>query len=175
MSLPISQPHRTASPALLAAALLALASISGCGRTDDLHPPQIAYGQAECDFCKMIISDEPFAAAAVLQSPDGIQSLAFDDIGCLLQFLREKPSANRIVTYVHDYESHAWLEADKCTFVQSDSLQTPMASHLAACRTREAAAALSARFPGTLNTLEQLLTRDGKDPHATQSKEGNAP
>lgn len=149
-----------ATLSLLAAGSL-LVLPAGCGRSEDLGPPQIAYGQTECNLCRMIISEEPFAAAAVIASSDGVQKLAFDDIGCLLDFLAEQPPGKRIVSYVHDYASREWVDASAARFVRSDSLQTPMASHLAACKTAAGAADLLKRYPGNTTTLDQLRTAAG--------------
>ena len=116
----------------LAAALVLVMLPAGCGRSEDLGPPQIAYGQAECELCKMIISEEPHAAAAVIQSPEGVVKVAFDDIGCLLGYLGDPSHPGAITSFVHDLESRAWINAAQAVFVRSKSLQTPMASNLAA-------------------------------------------
>lgn len=133
---------------------------AGCGRSDDLGPPQIAYGHAECELCRMIISEEPFAAAAVVVAPEGVRKVAFDDIGCLLRFLRDEPPATRVIAYVHDYESGRWIDAGAAAFVRSDDLTTPMASHLAACESPRAAEELLRRYRGAQARLDQLLASD---------------
>ena len=142
--------------ALLGIALLGMASVSGCRRADDLGPPPIAYGQAECEFCKMIISEEPFAAAAVITTADDVYKYAFDDIGCLLDFLNEPGRTGRIRSYVHDQATLAWLDASHAVYIRSESLHTPMASHVAACSSADAAETLAQRYPGTTLRFEQL-------------------
>jgi copper chaperone NosL len=109
----------------------------------------------------MIISDEPFAAAAVIASSDGVRKVAFDDIGCLLDFLREAPRGARVTSYVHDYETREWIDAAQAVFVRSESLQTPMASNLGACKSRAAAAALVQRFPGVMSGFAELRAAAG--------------
>lgn len=133
----------------------------GCGRSADFGPPAITYGQTECYQCKMIVSEEPFAAAAVIVASDGVQKRAFDDIGCLLDFLREAPTADRAISYVHDHPSHKWLDASRAVFIRSESLRTPMASHLAAAESSAGAEELLRRYAGTTATFEQLRTAAG--------------
>lgn len=143
--------------AFVCAAAVLAALHAACARSPDLRPPQIAYGAAECELCRMIISEEPFAAAAVIVDSDGVRKVAFDDIGCLLDFLRDPPRAAQVTGYVHDYETRAWIDAANAVFVRSAALQTPMASQLAACESTAAAAALQRRFPGVTTRLSQLL------------------
>lgn len=138
-----------------AAGLLIALAVAGCSPPADLGPPAVAYGQTECDLCRMIISDEQFAAGAVVQTADGVKKLAFDDLGCLLNFLREQPGGS-VTCYVHDYETRAWLDAGRAVFLRSAALQTPMASNLAACQAQSAAETLRRRFPGDTMTFEQL-------------------
>jgi copper chaperone NosL len=149
---------RRSHEAMLLASLVLLIAIpvSGCRRADDLSPPKIAYGQAECEACKMIISEEPFAAAAVVTTSTGVQKFAFDDIGCLLEFLRELNRTGEVRAYVHDHGALVWLDARQAVFIRGESLQTPMGSHLAASASQDAATKLLRRFPGTALRFEQL-------------------
>lgn len=151
-----SKRRRRASILLAWLAVAATIPLYGCRRSDDLGPPAVAYGQTECDLCKMIISEEPFAAAAVVVEADEVTKLAFDDIGCLLDFLHNEGPSACVVAYVHDYQSQRWLDAATAVFVRSETIQTPMASHLAACETQEAAADLLRRYPGTSTAFVQL-------------------
>lgn len=141
----------------VAAAAVWLALAVGCGRSDDRSPPQVAYGQTECEHCKMIVSDEPFAAAACVRGDDGVRKIAFDDVGCLLDYLKEKPDPAPVAMYVHDFKTLRWMPAAQATYVRSDKLQTPMASNLAACETLQAADALLAQYPGDVLTFDDLL------------------
>lgn len=143
--------------ALLTGAVACGAWNLACNRTPDLSPPQLLYGQVECEFCKMIVSEERFAAAAAIVGEEGrVQKPAFDDVGCLLKFLRDHPPPGGAVLYVHDVASCRWLDASKAVFIQSDSLRTPMASNLAACESRAAAEALLAQYPGAIVELREL-------------------
>lgn len=151
---------------MFAPALLALV---GCGAKDELGPPTIVYGQTECEQCRMIISDEPFAAGAALRDAHGVRKIAFDDIGCMLEFAREHPPGLHVVYYVHDHASREWIDAAGAVFVRSDALQTPMASQLAACKSEAQASALRERYPGApLAFADLLATRVAADSHAKE-------
>jgi len=54
--------------------------LAGCQK--DQGPPKIRYGEETCDHCRMIISEDRFAAAYRLNS--GLVK-KFDDIGCAIQ------------------------------------------------------------------------------------------
>ncbi|MBI5863262.1 MAG: nitrous oxide reductase accessory protein NosL [Planctomycetes bacterium] len=154
----------TTVSARIAFALIALCAFAGCNRGRDASPPKIAYGEAECHLCKMIISEERFAAAAVVDDNGHIRKLAFDDIGCLLDFVAASPDAPPIACYVHDHEALGWLDTAKAVFIHSESLQTPMASHLAACRAQSDAEVLLRRFPGATKKFSELLKQTGEKP-----------
>jgi copper chaperone NosL len=117
--------------------LLFLAACGGTTVTPGT-PPAIVYGEDVCDHCGMIISDERFAAAIVLQT--GAQRYAyriFDDIGDMLAFVQsanqEEGDTSEIVSYfVHDYVDHKWLNAQEAHFVQTATLPTPMGSGVVA-------------------------------------------
>lgn len=154
----VTKRQRHAAKLLVGIAVLAAIPPSGCRRAEDLSPPEVAYGQTECDRCRMIISEAPFAAAAVVAEPDGVRKLAFDDIGCLLDFLRDGTPGARVISYVHDHLSHRWLDASKAVFVRSETLQTPMASHLAASESPSGADDLLRRYPGERVDFAELRT-----------------
>lgn len=137
--------------------LVVLLLLAGCDRKSDTRPPDILYGQTECDSCKMIISDQAFAAAAVIVAANSTTKLAFDDIGCLLDYRREHPDGGRMIEYVRDHDSPTWLTASQAILVTSENLHTPMASHVAACATEEHARALAKRVAGRTLTFDELV------------------
>ena len=84
---------------LVGAATLALV---GCGGSADAgKPPKIDYGRDACERCRMIISEERFAAALVDQ--DGRKTL-FDDPGELVAIVQEEGLNERKI-WVHDDQS----------------------------------------------------------------------
>jgi copper chaperone NosL len=122
----------------------ALASAAGCGPVDTTRPPAVRFGEEACTFCRMIISDERFAAARV--SAEGAV-LKFDDLGCLLS--QEANETQPAAAYwVHEFRGHDWLDARKALYVPSARVASPMGYGLAAAPTPRAARDLAAD-PGT--------------------------
>jgi copper chaperone NosL len=113
---------------------------AGCGQADISRPPAIRFGEEACAHCRMIISDERFAAARV--DPDG-ETLKFDDIGCLVEYEADDlpPAA---AYWVHDFKGPEWLPARAAIFVHSANVASPMGHGLAAVPTPEAARELAA-------------------------------
>ncbi len=124
----------------------------GCSRGQtEIKPPDIRYGEDKCADCDMIINEPRFAAAAVHEVDNGTyESLLFDDIGDLLRYMKENPGLKYVASYVHDYDTEAWVDATKATYVQSSEVRTPMASGLLASDTAEKAQALATQFNGAV-------------------------
>lgn len=120
-------------------------------------PPAIRYGRDRCDACGMIISDPRYAAAA----RHGPVAYRYDDIGCLVGHSGTALAARRATGYVHDAESHDWLEAASAAFVRSPAISTPMGFGLAAYRTPEAARRAHAGL--AVLTFEALLVHAAKE------------
>jgi copper chaperone NosL len=132
----------------LPAALLVSLIVAGCA---DDGPPNVRYGQESCARCRMIVNDDRFAAAAVTPS----ESLKFDDVICLVEFLEEKPDyAGKL--WVRGYQSAQWHDARAAYFAYGPKLQTPMASGLAAVATQPEADALAAEWNGKTLRFAEL-------------------
>jgi copper chaperone NosL len=124
----------------------------------EVGPPSIRYGRDRCDACGMIISDPRYAAAARV----GGTVSRYDDIGCLVGRLGGALATGSATAYVHDAGTQEWLEAEHAAFVRSPTIQTPMASGIAAYATREAAA--RAHMGAEPMTFETLLRTAGRTP-----------
>jgi copper chaperone NosL len=111
-----------------AAALFA----AGCGKGDDVGPPDIHFGQDTCYACGMIIEDDRYAAAVVVVTGDGVvERQVFDDAGEMLES-QPPPGARDVRRYVRDAATRQWVDAARATFVRTRHLQTPMGSGIAA-------------------------------------------
>lgn len=162
---------RNSISALVVAAALG-ASLTGCGRNEDLAPPQVLYGESECEQCRMIISEEPFAAAAVVVSADGVRKASFDDVGCLVEYVAAQAGGAQITAYVKDYQTKAWVDASRALFVRSGRLKTPMASHAVALGERAAADRLLQQYPGRLLSYDELRAALNSPEPAADHAEG---
>lgn len=146
---------RTFATAILASAGLLAVACSG-GRP--LSPPTIHYGHDLCTYCNMIISDERFAAALVVEHrPD--EPALFDDIACLLELSQGRPEQAQVIRWVHDFATGSWLDVSGAAFLVSRQLHTPMASGVAAFASLQDAEAARERLGGEVTTYAQLLSR----------------
>lgn len=121
------------------------------------QPPQIVYGEDVCARCGMIIADERFAAGVVVEvAAEHYEHRIFDDIGDMFAYLHEEGAELNIVsTFVHDYHSKAWIDAEEATFVKADNLQTPMGYGLAAFENQAEARSQAASWAGELLNFGQ--------------------
>ena len=125
--------------------------LPSCAEQREPQPPEIYFGQHECDVCRMIISEDRYAAAIVIQiGPGRYEHRRFDDIGCLFQFESDEPDHAIAARYVSNARSGQWLDAERAVYLHSMTLKTPMAFHLAAFSTREDAAAMQSEHAGVL-------------------------
>lgn len=142
------------------AAMLAL--VTACQKpADALAPPAIVYGEDVCDQCNMVISEERFAAATLVDE-DGIPApRRFDDIGDMLAYHADHPELRVRRWWVHDYDSREWLDAAAATYVRTPNLRTPMGHGIAAFAAAAAAKAFAASEAGTVITWAQLAKETG--------------
>jgi copper chaperone NosL len=127
-----------------AACLVVVVLLAGCGKPDLSQPPTIRLGEEACAYCRMIISDQRFAAAIVDEAGEASK---FDDIGCLVEYADEHVPLGA-VSWVGGFDGRKWLDAREATFVYSSRIVSPMNHGLAAFADARAAAML-ATDPGS--------------------------
>ena len=111
---------------LLVAGLLAA---TACGSSRPA-PATLDSRNDLCASCRMAVSSVRFAAQ--IAAP-GEEPLFFDDLGCLVTYLNQRPVLSpQAVAYVADHRSGAWVAAASATITRVDGLSTPMGSHLVA-------------------------------------------
>jgi copper chaperone NosL len=116
------------------AGLICALPLVGCGPVDLSRPPAIRLGEEACARCRMIISDERFAAALI--TPEG-ETLKFDDMGCMIQ--HESSGVGPATAYwIRDFGGNGWLNARDAVFLHSKTISSPMGFGLAAGPTAEA-------------------------------------
>lgn len=145
-------PRRSSACPLLCLGVLLLSA--GCGGEATLQPPTVHYGQAVCDACGMIVSDERFAAAEVVIRGGRAVTRLFDDTGEIAGLAA--PEGVEYAWYVHDMRTLEWLDARVAVYLRSDELHTPMALGVAAFASREAAEAARAELGGEVLGFDDL-------------------
>jgi copper chaperone NosL len=118
--------------------------------------PQAIEAHDACASCKMAISQPQYAAQVVDKEGNAYK---FDDIGCMLRYLKDHSLLQRRV-YVMDYVDRQWLEAERAVFVRSDAVRSPMAAGLAAFRDQSAAQQFLKNSSGQMMDFAELLGRE---------------
>lgn len=151
--------HRT----ILFTLLFFLLAACGGAKIDPNTPPDIVYGEDVCTRCGMIISDDRFAAALVIEkAANDYEQMIFDDAGEMFAFVAEDNGQLKIASwFVHDYNSREWLDATSAWFVVADSLQTPMGFGIAASAQELEAQALANEWGGDVLSFAQAREQMG--------------
>lgn len=109
--------------------------------------PDIKYGQDVCADCNMIINEPRFAAAYAYEIEEGrYESLAFDDMGDLVNHLKKNQDKTIANIWAHDYESEEWIDGEAAFYVVSPEIRSPMGHGIAAFAAEEDATALAAEL-----------------------------
>lgn len=155
--------RRIAPPAIAAAAALAAAAamLPGCDSGSAEGPPSIQIGEAVCDQCNMIISDERWATATVVQGPRGPEPRLFDDYNCQVNYEAEHTDDEILERWSHDGASGAWFKSEEGSYLISPSLRTPMGSNAMGFETRQAALDAQAVHGGDVVAFESAWERLG--------------
>ncbi|MCL4222114.1 MAG: nitrous oxide reductase accessory protein NosL [Phycisphaerales bacterium] len=147
--------YRTA--AAFICVLFAGAALWGCARVDPQAPPDVTYGVSVCADCGMIISDERYATALVVEDARGRpEVLLFDDAGDQIIYERENQTGKVLARWVHDQQTREWLRAESAWYMRAKSLPTPMASGIAAFAQKADAERLAGAHNGVVLTFEEL-------------------
>ena len=139
-----------------AMSLVAVIVLGGvaCART--VGPVPIAYGAADCDVCRMRITDERYGGELVTRTGKVRQ---FDSIECLATYVATTPDAGAGgVAYVSDFERPGHLlPVARALFVQRRTGSSPMAAGLLAVSSTADSAAVEARFGGRTLTWQRVV------------------
>lgn len=101
---------------------LVLGLLVSCGPVSQA-PREVRPETDVCPECHMTVLG---GSAAELVDADG-QVLVFDDVGCLVVYLNDRPGAfPGAKLYVQDHSSQAWVPLESATFVRADAVPTPM-------------------------------------------------
>ena len=143
--------------AIAATAAALVAATAACGPPPDpLAPPEVVYGEDVCDHCGMILSEERFAAATIVEIDGQVEPRLFDDIGDMVAY--HAANGDLVVRrwYVHDHDSVAWIDAATAHYVRAEGIRTPMGSGLAAFGDAARAKAFAAEAGGAALAFDDL-------------------
>jgi copper chaperone NosL len=126
---------------LLCSGSLLLAPLAGCGKKGDWPEgmAEIKWDRDTCVRCNMVISDPRFAAE--MRGGEKDVAFKFDDIGCLVFWLRDKaaqhpwmaePATRMWVADSSDMSGKTWLDARRAHYL--GGRLSPMGYNFAAAR-----------------------------------------
>lgn len=105
----------------------ALAAGACCG--DAPEPAPLDTRNEQCASCRMAVSGASFASQLVAP---GELPLFFDDLGCLVDYLKAGKAPKGATAFVADHRTKAWVRADRAVYTKVPGLETPMGSHVIA-------------------------------------------
>ena len=121
-------------------------------QTTKIEPVALA-PEDMCSFCKMAISEKQYAAELI----DGEgQAFKFDDIGCLLNFMKKRSANSSTSFFVMDFDRREWVKADSAYYVRSSELTTPMNGGIIAFKDQSKAQEAAAKYHGKLLSFKEL-------------------
>ena len=124
--------------------LLLIGSIyffTGCSSAG---PRPIKINEDSCAYCKMTITEAHFAAQLVTQKG---RYYVFDDLMCMVQYVKEDSKAENNHFYIADFcNPLAFIEIGQAYLIQSDSLRSPMNGNLAGFMVKDSAQLYTSRF-----------------------------
>ena len=153
--------------AILAAIVFVAASCSKA-------PQPVRFGEAECVYCKMRITNPRFASQAM--SDKGKRHF-FDSIECLMAFRYQKADDWNeqgkywVPDFTRPNAENRWIKPRKATYVQSDSIHSPMGLAILAFGEEQAALQNIEEHGGTLMSYQEA--KDLVIEEWEVSKEGN--
>ncbi len=114
----------------------------------------IEYGQQACDFCRMSIVDERYAAQLVTNTG---KAYSFDAIECMINYKHENPESEWTMEVVTDYNNpRKLIPAEGAVIVRSRQLPSPMGMYLTAVANKTEAEKLLQKNKGELYPYPEL-------------------
>ncbi len=148
--------------------------LAACGNEPADGPPRVHLGDSLCVECNMIISDARFATATVGLDERGRRSpMLFDDFNCQAAYEAERPELKIVERWAHDHASSAPIRTESAYFVHAERLRTPMASQVAAFKSRAEAESFAESLGGEVLVFDSAWERLQKKPCCGGSCESN--
>lgn len=90
------------------------------------NPEPINYGQDECEFCRMLISDNRFGSEIVT---DKGKVFKFDEVGCMIDYALVKNligDANQKFLVTDFAVPESLIDANSAFYVHNENIRSPM-------------------------------------------------
>lgn len=137
--------------------LILLYLLSGCSSNNE-QQHEIIPDISSCSQCKMLISDERFAAYLTTD-----QTYLFDDFGCMIRYMKTQNTAP-VHAGLMNYENKMWLNADSALIIKNAKYSTPMNYGFIAVSASSAIAEDSNNlWEGNFSGLKEILRDDNHD------------
>lgn len=127
--------------------------LSGC--TIETKP--IDFGNDNCDFCKMTISDTRYGAELLTKKG---RDYKFDDLHCMKGFLNDETVAEDQVhsLWIVDFSNPEQLiKAETSFLLHNDELKSPMGSNIAAFGSEEDLNKYHSEYSGKILTWKEFF------------------
>jgi len=131
--------------------LVAVLALAACGKGGDPVPVEIYPEEDVCQTCRMLITDQRFAAECVMKKG---RAKKFDDPICMIRYFdmaktlgiakREDVRAY----FVKDYDTKKWMDAKAAHFVKANVV-TVMGYGVVSFKTKERALQFAEEYKGT--------------------------
>lgn len=151
---------------------------SGCNKQATDTPPVVRLGDSVCEECNMIISDERWATATIVEGPRGAEPRLFDDFNCQVNYEIANPDLTILGRWSHSHTTRKWIRTGDAHFLMSPGLRTPMASSIAAFASESEAEAAKGDLAGDVMSFEvawKRLGRAGACCHVDKTEDADSP
>ena len=104
-----------------------LLGLTACSGDPGTGPLDVKWDRYACERCRMVLSDRKHSAQVRVPQADGRSKvLFFDDIGCAVVWLEDKPFRDdtRTEIWVTDWRTGDWIDARKAVYLAGQV--TPM-------------------------------------------------
>jgi len=105
---------------LLMAAVVSVI-LAACGETNT-EPREIDEETDICVVCNMSITHPNYAGQLIFENND---HLVFDDIGCLIEYLKE-PEQDVAIAYIRAADTKEWIDVETAAYLYNEEYWTPM-------------------------------------------------
>ncbi len=128
-------PNKLFNIFLVVFVLLAIITLASCGS----EPEPINYGHDECEFCRMLVTDNKYGAELVT---DKGKIYKFDSIECMIEFSLIKNTlgdTNNKLLITDFYNPGNLVDARNSVYVKNDKFRSPMGLNVTAFNSEEQA------------------------------------